>query len=85
LSHEKILIEIFKHDTGARISIDALDECDRLEKVLDVLVLVSTAGKGTVKIFATSRTDVLDLAEKEFPDACFLKIDKPSTRSDMET
>lgn len=82
---EKILKEIFEHGTGARIFIDALDECDDPEKVLDVLGSVSAIGKGTVKIFATSRTEVLRLAKGEFPDACFLELDELSTRVDMET
>jgi hypothetical protein len=81
---KRILIEIFKHDTGARIFIDALDECDHPQTVLDVLESISTAGQGIVKIFATSRTEVLGLAKHEFPDACFLELDKLSTRADMD-
>lgn len=88
LSHhqcEKILKEIFEHDTGARIFIDALDECDDPKEVLGVLSAISTAGEGTVKIFATSRKEVLRLAKDEFPDACFLEVEQLSTRVDMET
>jgi hypothetical protein len=87
LSHDqckKTLMEIFEHGSGARIFIDALDECDAPNKVLDVLRSIFTAGEGTVKIFATSRTKVQDLASISFPDACFLKIDKSSTKDDMD-
>jgi len=81
---EEILKEIFKSGIGARIFIDALDECDDPEKVLNVLRAISTAGRGTVKVFVSSRTDVRHRAEPYFPDACFLPINKEKTEIDME-
>ena len=81
---EEILKEIFESGIGARIFIDALDECDDPEKVLTVLRTISTAGRGIVKVFVSSRTDVRHRAQPYFPDACFLEINKEKTETDME-
>lgn len=82
--YKKVLQAILESHVGARIDIDALDECDDPEEVLTILRAISMAGNGTVKISICSRTDLRGRADHYFPDACFLEVATGKTKIDMD-